>query len=443
MSYWTLLRPSYACPCGKLDCHYLSLIASQSRLTSIRPTYPTHEWKYPSSIWSPVLDASSAFQTSLWRSYRPFPASSLMINRNGAARVCSIEPQALSPCAQIFVAVAVPPPRPFVLVLIDATTSRLADAPVCVSPDSTLLFPTRLWSSSAYGVRDKGYGGWGGMSCLPERRMGMKIIFLPQRDVARRPPAGSEVDAAEWTVQMLQRGRWTLPVKLSFLYISLPSYISPPLTISLLRRHGPRPTRPRAFPGPCSHGDLCSHNEIRRLSLVCKRFRIISLPVLFKHQSLDLAAREQRIDQDKFADRLDYMRRSAVRVENLTNPSSAALPLIESWRVKFGYEHALGLSSKKQDIDIEDLRLFNKPRARIMESFCKTLHLYPNLSSLDMERYAVDTAFLTTLAGLPALRDLRLHIPDKSSVSYSGGNLTLPKLRRLDISRHAMGSRRG
>ncbi|KAK6987584.1 hypothetical protein R3P38DRAFT_333401 [Favolaschia claudopus] len=182
--------------------------------------------------------------------------------------------------------------------------------------------------------------------------------------------------------------------------------------------------------------DLCSHSEIECLSLVCKRFRIISLPVLFKHQSLDLAAIEQGIDQGNFVDRLDYMRRSAVRVENLTDSSCAALPVIESWTVKFGYEHAL--SSKKQDIDIEELRTFNKLRARIMEAFCKTLHLYPNLSSLDMERYAVDTAFLTTLAGLPALRDLRLHIPDKSSVSYSGGNLTMPNLRRLDISRHAL-----
>ncbi|KAK7017316.1 hypothetical protein R3P38DRAFT_1321496 [Favolaschia claudopus] len=182
--------------------------------------------------------------------------------------------------------------------------------------------------------------------------------------------------------------------------------------------------------------DLCSYSEISRLSLVCKRFRIISLPFLFKHQSLDLAAMEQGLDQNNFVDRLDYMRRAAVRVENLTDPSFAALPLIESWTVRFGYEHAL--SSKKQDIDIEDLRLFNKLRARIMETFCKTLHIYPNLSSLDMERYTVDTAFLTMLAGLPHLRDLRLHIPDKSSVSYSGGNLTMPNLRRLDISRHAL-----
>ncbi|KAK7055974.1 hypothetical protein R3P38DRAFT_2444990, partial [Favolaschia claudopus] len=182
--------------------------------------------------------------------------------------------------------------------------------------------------------------------------------------------------------------------------------------------------------------DVCSRCEISRLSLVCKRFRTISLPFLFKHQSLDLAAMEQGIDQDKFADRLDYMRRSAARVENLTDPSCAALSLIESWTVRFGYEHAL--SSKKQDIEIEDLRLFNKLRARIMETFCETLRLYPNLSSLDMERYAVDTAFLTMLAGLPHLRDLRLHIPDKSSVSYSGGNLAMPKLRRLDISRHAL-----
>ncbi|KAK7017271.1 hypothetical protein R3P38DRAFT_3399577 [Favolaschia claudopus] len=178
---------------------------------------------------------------------------------------------------------------------------------------------------------------------------------------------------------------------------------------------------------------LCSRRQIRRLSLVCKLFRSISLPFLFKDQSFNVAAVCKDLSRDNWVERLHRLHRMAIRAERLAEPPFASL--ISSWQVIFGN----GNPVSSQHTDIESIRLFDEMRIRVIDTFCKTLHRYPKLSSLDIQRNIVDAAFLMALASLSELKHLKLYIPDQS-VSYSGKNVTMSceSLQSLDLNRDTL-----
>ncbi|KAK7056042.1 hypothetical protein R3P38DRAFT_1375174 [Favolaschia claudopus] len=179
---------------------------------------------------------------------------------------------------------------------------------------------------------------------------------------------------------------------------------------------------------------LCSRRQIRRLSLVSKFFRSISLPFLFKDQSFNVAAVCIDLYRGNWVEHLHRLHRMAIRVERLVEPPFASL--ITSWKVTFGTEAPVGSQHK----DIENIHLFDEMRIRVLNMFCKTLHRYPKLSSLDIQRNFVDTAFLITLVSLPELKHLKLHIPDKSPELYSGKNATISSesLQSLELSRDTL-----
>ncbi|KAK7017261.1 hypothetical protein R3P38DRAFT_3275130 [Favolaschia claudopus] len=178
---------------------------------------------------------------------------------------------------------------------------------------------------------------------------------------------------------------------------------------------------------------LCSRRQIRRLSLVCKLFRSISLPFLFKDQSFHVAAVCHDLSRDNWVDRLHRMHRMAIRVERLAESPFASL--ISSWQVIFGNEVPVGSQHK----DIENIHLLDEMRIRVLDTFRKTLHRYPKLSSLDIQKNIVDAAFLTALASLSELKHLKLYIPDKL-VSYSRKHvaMTSESLQSLDLNRDTL-----
>ncbi|KAK6987526.1 hypothetical protein R3P38DRAFT_3230626 [Favolaschia claudopus] len=165
---------------------------------------------------------------------------------------------------------------------------------------------------------------------------------------------------------------------------------------------------------------LCSRRQIRRLSLVCKLFRSISLPFLFKDQSFHVAAVCHDLFRDNWVDRLHQ-------------PPFTSL--ISSWQVIFGNEVPVGSQHK----DIENIHLLDEMRIRVLDTFRKTLHRYPKLSSLDIQKNIVDAVFLTALASLSELKHLKLYIPDKL-VSYSGKHvaMTSESLQSLDLNRDTL-----
>jgi hypothetical protein len=76
---------------------------------------------------------------------------------------------------------------------------------------------------------------------------------------------------------------------------------------------------------------LCSLQQLRRLSLVCKLFRSLVIPHLFEEQSLDVAALQvaQELDRDNWMDCVRYLHRTVVQLDKL---QGSFAPLVHTWK---------------------------------------------------------------------------------------------------------------
>ncbi|KAJ6603600.1 hypothetical protein DFH09DRAFT_1459180, partial [Mycena vulgaris] len=77
--------------------------------------------------------------------------------------------------------------------------------------------------------------------------------------------------------------------------------------------------------------NLCSLQQLRRISLVCQLFRSVSLPCLFRDQTFDVEALVDRLSRDNWMDRVRHLNRTAVRLERLVEDPYA--PFVRSWKV--------------------------------------------------------------------------------------------------------------
>ncbi|KAK6987544.1 hypothetical protein R3P38DRAFT_3450274 [Favolaschia claudopus] len=176
---------------------------------------------------------------------------------------------------------------------------------------------------------------------------------------------------------------------------------------------------------------LCSLRQQRRLSLVCKPFRSITLPILFHHLSFDAGVdvavfcmeKEDRIR------RLRSMHRTAVRLEKLTQYYSqlqpALAPFVKSWTVVLGYQ---------ERYRIDNIGLSEALHTRIYESFGKVLTLCYNLSAVHLKRLKMDTMLLSTVLSLPKLQHLTLDTRESTIVDTGGVLPRKTMLRSLDLS---------
>ncbi|KAJ6530791.1 hypothetical protein DFH09DRAFT_1370661 [Mycena vulgaris] len=146
---------------------------------------------------------------------------------------------------------------------------------------------------------------------------------------------------------------------------------------------------------------LCSLQQLRRLSLVCRLFRSISLPLIFRNQSFDVAALRQGIDQDNWMDRVHHLHRTAVRLDRLIQSPYA--PFVRSWKVAF-----INAPVSPHHPEIQNIHLFDTTSDRVASTFSTTLGIYQNLSALDIQRFTIDTAFRTTVLSLSRLESLTL-----------------------------------
>ncbi|KAJ7829992.1 hypothetical protein B0H14DRAFT_2808313, partial [Mycena olivaceomarginata] len=144
---------------------------------------------------------------------------------------------------------------------------------------------------------------------------------------------------------------------------------------------------------------LCSKSDLRSISMVCKVFRSICLPLLLQNQSLDVRPSE-RSTYGRWEERSQQLQHMADRLETLV----AYAPLVRSWRI------SIGLTGRESDShpNIEDWRFFNNSYERVLITFGATLGLYRNLSSLHLEWFVVDEPFRDILASLLVLEDLTL-----------------------------------
>ncbi|KAK7056033.1 hypothetical protein R3P38DRAFT_2682573, partial [Favolaschia claudopus] len=169
---------------------------------------------------------------------------------------------------------------------------------------------------------------------------------------------------------------------------------------------------------------LCSLRQQRRLSLVCKLFRSIALPFLFKHLSFDAGVdvvvfcmeKEDRIR------RLRSIHRTALRLEKLTE---SQLAFVQSWTVALGYQ---------ERYRIDNTGVSETLHTRIFETFGKILPLCHNLSTVHLKRLKIDTMLLSTVLSLPKLQHLTIDTRELIILDTGG---VLPKktmLRSLDLS---------
>ncbi|KAJ7229348.1 hypothetical protein C8J57DRAFT_191571 [Mycena rebaudengoi] len=150
----------------------------------------------------------------------------------------------------------------------------------------------------------------------------------------------------------------------------------------------------------------CSTRQLRRLSLVCHLFRTLCLPLLFRHQSLDVGQVWSPVDKDGWEDRLDYMERTAVRLERLLEGPRAVW--VRSWRFSATAEAAPHTRLLLNIQNREHFVLLEKLYEQIIATFASTLGLYHNLRSLHLQGVTVDTHTRNTLSSLSNLESLTL-----------------------------------
>ncbi|KAF7375830.1 hypothetical protein MSAN_00472900 [Mycena sanguinolenta] len=150
---------------------------------------------------------------------------------------------------------------------------------------------------------------------------------------------------------------------------------------------------------------LCSLRQLRRISVVCHLFRSLSLPFLFRHQTLDLATVMDRARPDNWVDHFHHAHRMAVRLDCLA--ASSFPTLVRSWRVSLpSPQLRIWLSWRFR---IKHLGLLDEMYDRVMTTFFTTFGLYRNISSLHIAIDFVDAALWETLRCLPLLETLHLY----------------------------------
>ncbi|KAJ6602742.1 hypothetical protein DFH09DRAFT_451198 [Mycena vulgaris] len=167
---------------------------------------------------------------------------------------------------------------------------------------------------------------------------------------------------------------------------------------------------------------LCSLQQLRRISLVCRLFRSLALPLVFKHQKFDVAALGVRVGQRNWMDRVRHLHRTAVRLDRLLEGHA---PLVRSWKVAFNNEL---VPMGRAHPDIWNIHVFDTIYDRITTTFSATLGTYQNVSSLDIHRFNIEATFRNTLLSLPKLEDLTLR---ECNIVARDGFLSLASLTIL------------
>ncbi|KAF7366159.1 hypothetical protein MVEN_00492900 [Mycena venus] len=170
---------------------------------------------------------------------------------------------------------------------------------------------------------------------------------------------------------------------------------------------------------------LCSHRQLRRLSLVCRLFRSIVLPLLLQHQTFDVAAVTRGIDLKNWIQRVDHLHRTAVRLDRLSGAPYASF--VRSWHVTLTKGDRL---TRGRLPGVENFELVNLMNDRVVATFCTTLRFYQNLSSLHLTHFTIDAPLRETLTLLSGLEDL--HLCD-CSITVSHGFLRLQRLKIINI----------
>ncbi|KAJ7500676.1 hypothetical protein B0H11DRAFT_2275865 [Mycena galericulata] len=146
---------------------------------------------------------------------------------------------------------------------------------------------------------------------------------------------------------------------------------------------------------------LCSHRQLRRLSLVCHLFRSLCLPLLFQNQTNDAGSLPARIQSDDWIDNLKTLHRTALRLERLAKSPHVAS--VHSW--KFVVRPSW---TRLQMFHVQHIGMFDTINDWMLTTFSITLGLYVNLRSVELRSVPIDLQLRDTISALSMLRDLTL-----------------------------------
>ncbi|KAJ7628871.1 hypothetical protein FB45DRAFT_1059545 [Roridomyces roridus] len=181
-----------------------------------------------------------------------------------------------------------------------------------------------------------------------------------------------------------------------------------------------------------------SRRQLRRLSLVCRLFRLLCLPLLIERQSAPIAALAEGYDRRNWVDRTHRLHRVAVRLDRLAGQGDSHVLAVRHWTISAPptlQPRAVPPPPHTPDnlemfklLGIPPADLFEELRERIVSKFFATLGVYQNLRSLHLQRMVVGKNVREILASLVNLEELTL---DNCDITPSDGIL-LP-LQRLTL----------
>ncbi|KAJ7623051.1 hypothetical protein DFH06DRAFT_759224 [Mycena polygramma] len=144
--------------------------------------------------------------------------------------------------------------------------------------------------------------------------------------------------------------------------------------------------------------DLCDAADLQRLCLVCKHFRQICQPLLFRSQSVVSTVYNREIGA---TDRINRHHQMTRRLGALASGPHAAS--VRAWRF-MGPSHPSELRIRDDD----DLQALQAAWQGVVDEFTSTLASYQRLTMLDISGLRIDASFRAVMESLHLLEDLTL-----------------------------------
>ncbi|KAJ7504977.1 hypothetical protein B0H11DRAFT_1980062 [Mycena galericulata] len=190
----------------------------------------------------------------------------------------------------------------------------------------------------------------------------------------------------------------------------------------------------------------CSPRQLRRLSLVCRLFRSVCLPLLLQHQTANVAPLVEGVTRHNWIERVHSLHRIALRLDRLAAGPHALS--VRSWKVSSAPPLPSERENRRRSASVNPLwplvpftprrgdyshivniHIFNDLLTRIRSTFITTLSLYQNLLSVTLQGMTIDANVRTNLVSLSRLQELTL---EGCEITPRDGILL--KLERFTIS---------
>ncbi|KAJ7612619.1 hypothetical protein FB45DRAFT_1036840 [Roridomyces roridus] len=152
----------------------------------------------------------------------------------------------------------------------------------------------------------------------------------------------------------------------------------------------------------------CSRRLLRRLSVVCRLFRSLVLPLLWEAQTFDASKDFSPMTSHT---QIRHLHRTAVRLDRMADSGAPYASWVRSLTItsRRSYHWQNSLPPHLHTLE-ESLELFRSMHSRILLAFSTALPLCSNLATLHLTHMHVDDSLLKSLGSLSRLEALHLNL---------------------------------